>query len=772
MHHAPTAECDGEDHLLERVRITAPGVGSSPAAGGHHGATFQRRLPRPRSGYGLADLLDLVRRHKWFFGSVLVAGLILTVLAALLMTKVYVASSAIVFDRNDARPYEAVEELRKQERDKSVMETELDVIKSRVFVGTVVDALDLMNDPDYNTYLPQRDDENEGGISLLVSAATKFLALRQDAEMVRSRLISASVQRDRAITMLLSSFSVDRRGDSLAMTIQVRQTSPLKAAAIADAIAQHYVDWTAKLTDEATKNTIDYLRGQASELGGRIAAMEREIAAFAANRDLTFDPKDDVLKSRVELLNEQFTVASTDETAARSKYLEAKTQLASGNIAAVVRVVASEPLDRLRTEQSRLERLKAQLSSKFARNHPLVADADAELEANRRLMMEEADRIVQELGNSAEVAAVRAAKFSADVAALQKQIQARSLAEIRRRELERDLLAEQKRYDQVVLRLGDLDPERGEHKASAIVASYAEVPTSPAFPKPALVIVSGAIGSLILAMVTTIIVDALDDRLYRRTDVEDILSRPNLVTVPRVKRPFGKGASSFEYVLDYPSSPFAKAMRNLCLAWRTIGRPSGGKIVMFCSPSTGEGKTTLALGMAAAATTSNLRTVLVDFDPSAKGAGALLGLTVPRLVPKLADPHDICVSSTASPAYPRLDVVFANFTADDAEPLCSYLRKMYDLVIFDAPSLDTEEGPVWLAAHVDSVVVIVASGRTPERKLVDALNRLSVNQPFILGSVLNQFAASPEAGKAPLTDLHGAGLWKRLKTRFGRRATA
>ena len=410
MQRGPAAECDGEGHFVDRVKITSPGPGSQSVAGAHHGATFQQQLPRPRAGYGLSDLLEMVRRHKWFFGFVLVAGLTLTVLAALLMTRIYVASSAIVFDRADARPYEAVVELRKQERDKSVMETELDVIKSRIFVGSVVDALDLINDPDYNTFLPPRDDGDEGGISLLVSAATKLLAPRQNSDIVRSR-ISTSVQRNRAITILLESFDVDRKGDSLAMTIRVRQTSPLKAAAIADAIAQHYVDWTAKLTDEATKNTIDYLRGQASEIGGRIAGMERQIAAFAADRHLTFDPKDDVVKSRLSLLNEQFTIASADETAARSKYLEAKTQLVSGNIAAVVRVVTSEPLDRLRTEQSRLERLKAQLGSKFAKNHPLVVDADAELEANRRLMMEEADRIVQELGNGAEVAAVRAARI-------------------------------------------------------------------------------------------------------------------------------------------------------------------------------------------------------------------------------------------------------------------------------------------------------------------------------------------------------------------------
>ncbi|ULJ75096.1 CpsD/CapB family tyrosine-protein kinase [Rhizobium gallicum] len=194
--------------------------------------------------------------------------------------------------------------------------------------------------------------------------------------------------------------------------------------------------------------------------------------------------------------------------------------------------------------------------------------------------------------------------------------------------------------------------------------------------------------------------------------------------------------------------------------------PQRGKIVMFCSPSSGEGKTTVALGMAGAATKSNLRTVLVDFDPSAKGAGALLGIAAPRLVQKTADPQDLCISTTTSPA---LDIVFASFTADDPEPLCSYLRNMYDLIIIDAPNLDSEEGAVWLAAHVDSIVIVVAAGRTTERRLVNALNRLSVNQPFILGGVLNQAAASSEAGKATLAYPYGTGLWTQVKTRFRRK---
>ncbi|OWK22610.1 hypothetical protein AJ87_42865 [Rhizobium yanglingense] len=93
---------------------------------------------------------------------------------------------------------------------------------------------------------------------------------------------------------------------------------------------------------------------------------------------------------------------------------------------------------------------------------------------------------------------------------------------------------------------------------------------------------------------------------------------------------------------------------------------------------------------------------------------------------------------------------------------------MYDLIIIDAPNLEDEEGAVWLAAHVDSIVVVVAAGRTTERRLVNALNRLSVNQPFILGGVLNQAAIS-KGGKVALAN---SGLWTQVKARFRQKITA
>lgn len=691
--------------------------------------------------HGTQDVVDLFRRYSVSFIVMVLIGFTATILATLLYTKIYTATSAIVFDRNDARPYEAVVELRKQERDKSVMETELDVIQSRVFIGTVVDALELTKDPDYNTYLPPIRTEDQsffGGIfASLVDAF--FTGGSSGPEMVRKRLVSEGVQRNRAISSLLNSFTVNRRGDSLAMTIRVRQANPLKAAKIADAIAEYYVAWTAKVTNEATTNTIVYLQGQAKQLGDRIAKMEREIAAFATNSDLAFDPKNDWLRARMERLTEQLTVARSEEAGATARYAEVKSLLTFADRQSAGRVLTSEQLDHLRNEQSGLERERAQLSSKFGKNHPLVMDKDAELDATRRMIGEEAERIVQELGSAAKIASVRAGNFRTEAAHLQKQIEDRTLAEIRRREFERDLLAEQKRYDQIILRLGGLDPERGERKASAKVASYAEVPTTPSFPTPGFVIATGFIGVLALAVIGVLITAALDGRLHQPSDVEELLNRPNLVTIPDLKSRTSGSQTPYQFLIGDPGSIFAKAMRNLCMAWETIEHSSGGKVVMICSPARGDGKTTISLGMAASAKAQGLRAIVIDFDPGPKGAGRLLGVKNPdagfsKFLEGQADLRNVI--STA-PSYPFLDVISARPNLSGLDMLYSELRDMYDLIIIDPPALDLEEDSVWLASQVDSIIMVVAAGRTKERHLVGALNRLSVNHPVILGGVVN-----------------------------------
>ncbi len=698
--------------------------------------------------YGLADISQIVWRHRKLLLSIVAAGTLICLIVVLSLTNIYTATSAIVFDRNDTRPYEAVVEARKQERDKSAMETELDVIRSRGFVGTVVDAMNLTEDPYYNTYLESADTNNSSWlVSMWNSLHDTFFDSGKGSRIQPKKdpqLEAAYVtaQRDMAISRLLSMFQVDRQGDSLAMKIRVEQPDPTKAAKIANAIAQSYVAWTSDLKAGATASTLAYLRKQAEDLGKSIGARERAIATFAANSDLTFEQKDDLLRAQMEQLSQQYVLARVDEASALAKVNEVRSQLEENGRGGASKVVSSEFLATLRTEKARLNRLRAQLTSKYGNNHPLVVDVDAEIESNLNMISDEAGRILREFESNAKVATVRAEKFATELKVLQDRIKGRNLAEIQRRELERDLLTEQKQYDAVVLRLNTLSPEQEEAKPTAMVASFAEVPKQPSFPQPTFLIVAGILGSVILALIVLIIVDALDDRLHKPESVEELLNKPNLVTVPDFRK--GRNPSTvspYDLMLRDPDSIFAGAVRGLCLAWRTSVGAIGGKVVMFTSISDGDGKTTFSLAMAATAKTNGLRTILVDLDPSNNGAGKITGVkslegSIDKFMSGQGRLEDIVVKA---PGYPFHELIVGRLAVHDYERLFNLLRDKYDLIVVDTPSLEDTEDAIWISSLIDSIFVVVTAGKTRAKTLSEAVEKFNSQHAVVIGGVINYF---------------------------------
>ena len=92
--------------------------------------------------------------------------MLLLAIAVLSMRDTYTAASALVLERNNSQMLEAVTQLDTEQRDRSAIETEMDIISSRVFAGRVVDAMNLVEHPWFNTYLAKTSSDDEPGTSL------------------------------------------------------------------------------------------------------------------------------------------------------------------------------------------------------------------------------------------------------------------------------------------------------------------------------------------------------------------------------------------------------------------------------------------------------------------------------------------------------------------------------------------------------------------------------------------------------------------------------
>jgi uncharacterized protein involved in exopolysaccharide biosynthesis len=180
----------------------------------------------------------------------------LSIVACFALTKIYTASSTLVLERKDVRPFETDISTQAVERDKSAAETEMDVLRSRNFLGRVVDRLELISDPEFN---PLANEPDKG----LSEGAPKKDQAKEDGALPDQ----SEILRDRVISRLQSQVNVSRTGESLAVVVEVSSNRPEAAAKIANAIATMYVETSLEFKQSA--RTAD--KARAMQSGGAVA---------------------------------------------------------------------------------------------------------------------------------------------------------------------------------------------------------------------------------------------------------------------------------------------------------------------------------------------------------------------------------------------------------------------------------------------------------------------------------------------------------------------
>lgn len=710
---------------------------------------------------GLRETLALLRRHKYFILIFVMICVVLLVSALASMRNSYTATSALVLERNDTPMLEAVTELQGEVRDRSAMETEMDIITSRIFVGRVVDAMNLIEHPWFNTYLPSNPTTAEppGLIGRLFGGIAGLLGF--DTSPERVKLPPISVQRDRAISMLLSKLAVTRSGESLAVSVHVSSPDPELSAALANTVASTYVDWSQTLKKEAMTDAVNFLRERAAQVAARIAQNEREITEFSRVNELASDVRDDILRQRIDGMNTQLTAARVELAGVRARRDQGRIVLEGG--ASLDGTTLTSPLlSSLRDNRATLMRERAQYASNLGTNHPQVQKADAEIASVDEMISREIHHIVDEMSGEEAITSDRVQQLEAQIAELRTTLRQRSLAEIRLRELERDLLADQKLHDLVVGRLGGLDPYAAVAKPSARVVSVAAVPTEPSFPQRSRIFAGGVVGSAVLSVVLALMVEAIDMRIRSGQRISQVAGIPNLASIPKgSRRWFKPRRPPVTQLLEGPRSIYTEALRALYLACR-VRLPVAKPTILFASPLPRDGSADVALGFAFSAAHDGVSTILVDFDPPRAGAaGILSGTSGQYLTDVFAGSCRLVDAIRPVLEVPGLDVLTAveaghtghadlRMRTDDMRRVIEDLRNSYDMIVIHCAPVLILEDANWLLPFVDAVLLVISFGRTTEQELTNAVSRLQINHAPLIGTVLNGVEAHAQPGQESL----------------------
>jgi capsular exopolysaccharide synthesis family protein len=266
----------------------------------------------------------------------------------------------------------------------------------------------------------------------------------------------------------------------------------------------------------------------------------------------------------------------------------------------------------------------------------------------------------------------------------------------------------------------------------AQVAALATVPTSPSAPHPMSSIIVGAVAGLAVALLVVWFLESLDRRLRRPDEAETLFGLPVIGSLPEgvLGRTPGQG--------DDPSG--LSAFRMIRTQLRFIGgdEAQDQRSILVTSPMSGEGKTTVSLGLALSAASSGLTTLLIEADVHRPVHAKRLGLnpepgladymkgglspgevlqTFRFVDPSLHKPNGGPPNGNAS----SLTVITAGNTSSflGAElgsrkfaDVIAEVTKVYDLVVIDSAPLLAVAETSEMVSFVDAVVACLRLGST------------------------------------------------------------
>lgn len=308
--------------------------------------------------------------------------------------------------------------------------------------------------------------------------------------------------------------------------------------------------------------------------------------------------------------------------------------------------------------------------------------------------------------------------------------------------------------DSLVGLVGELETSRrgGTPAAGAVMVDDANYPTKTMGLSIWLRLGLGAAAGLVLGLLIAVITGALDQRLRGRESLETATDSVVLGGLPvdpeRAKAGFVDLAAGGLY---------AERIRELRtnLRFATPNGTAAPRVIAVTSPSSEDGRTTVAIDLAVALAESGRSVVLVDGSLRGPALADRLPLNKPMragaaqrgLSTVLVGEHDLaeCLidgvpvgahSISLLPAGPQAPRPGELWAADSAPTLFDRLGREFDYVIVDTPPLDAYHDGALIGALCDGALMVAGIRKTSTAALRRALHKLATANVTLIGTVV------------------------------------
>ena len=720
----------------------------------------------------LASLSALARRRfgviVLIFSLSVMCGAIYLYIAA----PKFLATSEILIDTRKTQLFQQQSVVGDATVDSAAVDSQIEILKSEAVAAGVVKSLHLTSDPEFVGPRP--------GIfgTLLGYLAPHTRPTEADLEQ-------------RAEDVFRAGLLPKRVGLTYVIDIGYLSLSPERAAQVANATADAYIDDQLEAKYQATRKAGAWLQERIQELRQQASTAEQAVLDFKKANNIVDSGGRLIGEQQLAELNSQIVLAhaATAEAKARLDRLSEITANGISNLDNVIRspdpavadALHSEVINKLRSQYLETANQEAIYSARLGRDHLVVVNLRNQMFEYRKSIFDELKHIQKSFKSDYQIALAREQSVQKSLAETVAQSQNTNQAQISLKDLDSKAQTYRAIHDTFVQRYMESLQQQSFPYTEARVISHAVRPAAKSKPNSKLVMALASASGLLLAFGVALLIDLSESGFRTIEQVETELRASCLAVVPTLKtdpvtsppvaseainsvsaRQIGR-SGAMAGVLDAPFSRFAEAFRTIKVSidLSAVARPA--KAIGITSTQPNEGKTTIAANLARLISHAGGKAILLDCDlrnPSLTRAlapeaevGLLDVLSGKKLLTDViwTDPAT-SLSFLPMAARARLSHTNEVLASAGMKKMIEALRQVYDYVLIDLPPLTPVVDVRSTAQIVDSYLFVIEWGQTSVEAVERALSSAPMVYENLLGAVLNKADLEVDAQLFPRSE--------------------
>ena len=594
--------------------------------------------------------------------------------------------------------------------------THIEVMRSPDILSKLIDELDMMEDPEF--------------------AASKTAGYTQ---LQRRYILIENLRRIITIRAAASASIIK---------IEVRSIHSLKAAAIANRLADIFIKEHLNIKYKEVQRVVDWMENKRDQLEQDMNKAAEELRVFRSENGL-------VGTNILQFHNQEFLQLNASILEAEKKYNEAQAKLTSirsnanksAGLFSIEDVINSSVIVTLKNDEARKQASLSELSTRYGRKHPKYIAEKAELDSIRSDIHKEIRVIIRNIENDVNI-------FKSTIDGLKQKIEnlkdnfktEKSGQLVQFEELQQKLETSREYYENFLDVYQQATPQNMLRKSNINVIAYAQPPIFSSYPNKKMIFLLSVFVGLCFGIFSALVLDKMTTTFRTFEDIETYSGFPIYSVVPEAI-PM-KNSPFVRYVLDKPTSKVAESIRTLRMHLALRAHKNENiQVLNITSSLSHEGKSTISTWFASLCAKAGERVLIIDCDLRRPRLHQMLKLDVSlSLVDYLTDRaeldevihHDEASGMDVIPCKATPAHALSLLTSNNMHHLLETVREDYDLIILDSPAASPVSDPYVVAKLSDRTLFIIEADKTPRDVLSATLKKFYDIQYYDIGLIINK----------------------------------